>query len=80
MVYKGYNRQQGKAVDKYVKKTYDTITVRGKKGFRENLQNHTALTGESVNAFICRAIEEAMERDRARIAELMRNDRKDGAE
>lgn len=76
MTYKGYTRKQGEAVDRYVKKAYDTLTLRGKKGFREDLQTHAALTGESVNAFIGRAIAETMERDKKRIAELMTKDRK----
>lgn len=73
--YKGYTRKQGEAVDRYMKKTYDQILVRDKKGFKEEVQNHAALTGESVNAFICRAIAETMDRDKKRIAELMKQSR-----
>ena len=70
-----YTKKSGEAVDRYVKKNYDTLSLRGKKGFREELQSHAALTGESVNAFICRAIRETMERDKKRIAELMKQSR-----
>ena len=35
------------------------------KGQKNEIQAHAAVQGESVNAFINRAISEAMERDRA---------------
>ena len=34
------------------------------KGKKEQVQKHIASTGESMNAFINRAIDEAMERDK----------------
>jgi predicted HicB family RNase H-like nuclease len=43
----------------------DDIKVRVPKGRREILQSHAAAVGESLNSFINRAIDEAMERDRA---------------
>lgn len=54
-----------RAVNKYVKANYDEIKVRTPKGQKELIQAHAEGQGESVNAFINRAITEAMERDKA---------------
>ena len=54
-----------RAVAKYVKNNYDDIKVRTPKGKREIIQNHAKKQGESVNAFVNRAIDEAIERDDA---------------
>lgn len=54
-----------RAVAKYVKNNYDDIKVRTPKGKREIIQNHAKKQGESVNAFVNRAIDEAIERDGA---------------
>lgn len=59
------SKAQQKAVHKYVKTHYDRINVTMQKGRREVIQAHAAAQGESVNAFINRAILEAMERDKA---------------
>ena len=59
------SKAQQKAVHKYVKTHYDRINVTMQKGRREVIQTHAAAQGESVNAFINRAIMEAMERDKA---------------
>ncbi|MCL2530777.1 MAG: Arc family DNA-binding protein [Oscillospiraceae bacterium] len=48
----------------YVKAHYDEFRVRMKKGKREQVQAHAAAHGESMNAFINRAIDEAMQRDK----------------
>ena len=53
-----------KAVNKYVKNNYDRINVTLPKGQRELIQAHAEDQGESVNAFIRRAITETMECDR----------------
>ena len=52
-----------RAVNKYVKNNYDRINVTLPKGQREVIQSHAEKQGESVNAFICRAINETMECD-----------------
>ena len=52
-----------RAVAKYVKNNYDDIKVRTPKGKREIIQQHAKNKGESVNAFINRAIDETIERD-----------------
>lgn len=51
--------------DRYNAKAYDEIKVRVFKGQKEVIQSHAEMQGESVNAFIGRAIAETMERDTA---------------
>lgn len=57
---------QQKAVNKYVKENYDRINVNMPKGRKEAVKAHAEARGESLNAFINRAILEAMERDAAK--------------
>lgn len=52
-----------RAVAKYVKNNYDEIKVRVPKGQKEKIAAHADGRGESLNAFIQRAINEALERD-----------------
>lgn len=52
-----------RAVNKYKKNNYDRIEITVPKGQRDVFQTHAAARGESTNAFIGRAIQEAMERD-----------------
>lgn len=54
---------QQKAVNKYVKENYDRINVNMPKGRKEAVKAHAETQGESLNAFINRAILETMERD-----------------
>ena len=61
------SKAQQRAVNKYVKTNYDRVNVTFPKGRREELKAHAAAQGESVNAFINRAITEAIERDNARL-------------
>ena len=49
--------------DRYNAKAYDQIQFRVKKGQREVSQAHADSQGESMAAFITRAIRETMERD-----------------
>lgn len=56
---------QIRATTKYNAENYDKITLRVRKGERDLIQDHSALTGESTTAFIVRAIREQMARDRA---------------
>ena len=49
--------------DRYNAKAYDEIKVRVDKVKKDVIKNHAEAQGESVNGFINRAIEEAMERD-----------------
>lgn len=52
-----------RAVNKYKKNNYDRIEITVPKGQRGVFQAHASARGESVNAFIGRAIQEAIERD-----------------
>ena len=56
-------KAQQKAVSKYMKENYDVYQIRMSKGRKDIIKAHAESRGESVNGFINRAIEEAMERD-----------------
>jgi uncharacterized protein (DUF1778 family) len=58
------SKAQQRAVAKYTRANYDEITIRVPKGEKDIIKAHAAITGESVNAFIGRAISEAMARDK----------------
>ena len=58
------SKAQQRAVDRYVKENYDRIEIKAPKGRKAEIQAHAEAHGESVNAFIGRAIAEAMERDK----------------
>jgi predicted HicB family RNase H-like nuclease len=49
--------------NRYNEKAYDRINLTVAKGKKDSIKAHADKQGESVNAFINRAIEEAMERD-----------------
>ena len=57
------SKAQQKAVHKYVKANYDRQEVTMPKGKKDLVKAHAEANGESVNAFINRAIDETMERD-----------------
>lgn len=57
------SKAQQASVNKYVKANYDRVNVTMPKGKRELLKAHAEARGESVNGFINRAIDEALERD-----------------
>jgi len=63
------SKKQQAHVNKYISKAYDRISLVVKKGQREVIKQHSELTGESVNAFIQRAINETMERDKEKSGE-----------
>lgn len=56
------SKAQQKAVNKYMKENYDRINLLLPKGKKAVIQDFAASHGESVNGFINRAIDEAMER------------------
>lgn len=58
------SKSQQKAVNKYMKEKYDRINLLLPKGKKDIVQDHVQITSESVNAFINRAINEAIERDK----------------
>lgn len=57
------SKAQQKAVNKYMRENYDEIKVRVSKGIKDKIKAHAESRGESVNGFINRAIDEAMERE-----------------
>ena len=59
------SKAQQKAVNKYVRDNYDRVNVNMPKGQKETVKAHAEARGESVNAFINRAVLEPMERDNA---------------
>ena len=59
------SKAQQKAVAKYMKENYDVYQVRMPKGKKATIQAHAEQHGESLNAFINRAIDKAIEDDNA---------------
>ena len=57
-------KAQQKATNKYIAGNYDRINLTLPKGQKEIIKAHAESRGESVNAFIGRAIENQMERDK----------------
>ena len=57
------SKAQQKAVNKYMKSNHDRVNLVMPKGKEDVIQAHAAQQGESVNAYINRAIDEAMQRD-----------------
>lgn len=58
-----YTEARKKANDKYNAKAYDRINIAVKKGKKDTIKSHAENNGESINAFINRAIDETIERD-----------------
>lgn len=52
-----------KATNKYNAKAYDSLRIVVKKGRKAEIQAHAKAHGESINAFVGRAIDETIERD-----------------
>ena len=57
------SKAQQKAVNKYMKKNYDRVNLVMPKGRKDAIRTNAEKNGESLNGFINRAIDEAMERD-----------------
>jgi len=52
-----------RAIKKYDQEKVDRIPMRVPKGQKEIIQAHAAKRGESINAFLNRAVNETMDRD-----------------
>lgn len=52
-----------RANNKYNAKMYDRINIAVKKGKKDTIKEHAEAQGESINAFINRAIDEAIQHD-----------------
>jgi len=61
------SKAQQRAVAKYMQNNYDELKVRISKGKKAELQAHAKSKGESLNGFVNRAIDGAMERDRTAV-------------
>ena len=58
-----YTEAQNKATQRYQAKAYDRLPIRVKKGESELIKAHATKQGESLNAFVIRAIDETIQRD-----------------
>lgn len=58
-----YTEAQKKAAEKYLKESVEDVRIRVPKGQKAVIKEHAEQQGESMNAFVIRAIREAMERD-----------------
>ena len=58
-------KARSRAVTKYTKNKLDRIEIRATKesGFKQTVTEHADKQGESVNAFIIRAVKETIEND-----------------
>ena len=63
------SKAQQKATAKYESKVYDKTLIRLPKGKLDIIKAHAESQGESVNAFINRAIESQIERDNEKAGE-----------
>ena len=54
---------QKKATAKFEQQNYDKVLLRMPKGKKETIKAHAEEQGESLNGFVNRAIDEAIERD-----------------
>jgi predicted HicB family RNase H-like nuclease len=57
------SKKQQASVNKYVRENYDRILLTTPKGRKDQIKAHAEAHGESVNAFINRAIDEALQRE-----------------
>lgn len=64
------SKAQQKAVSKYMKENYDELKARIPKGQKEIIKAHAEAQGESLNAFINRAIVYTMEKDKGSTEEV----------
>jgi hypothetical protein len=60
------SKKQQACVNRYIDKAYDRINLTVPKGNKDRIKKHSDIIGESVNGFINRAINEAIERDNAK--------------
>lgn len=67
-----YTEAQAKAAKKYLKESVEDVRIRVPKGQKAIIKKHSKEMGESMNAFVIRAIDETMERDIER--EVVKNE------
>ena len=61
--YRGQTDARRKASAKYLKESVEDVRIRVPKGQKAVIKNHAEQLGESMNAFVIRAIDETMQRD-----------------
>ena len=61
--YRGQTDARRKASAKYLKESGEDVRIRVPKGQKAVIKNHAEQQGESMNAFVIRAIDETMQRD-----------------
>lgn len=61
--YKGQTDARRKATAKYLKESVEDVRIRVPKGQKAVIKEHAEQQGESMNAFVVRAIDETMQRD-----------------
>lgn len=61
--YTGQTEARRKASAKYLKESVEDIRIRVPKGQKAIIKEHAESQGESMNAFVIRAIDETMQRD-----------------
>ena len=61
--YRGQTDARRKASAKYLKESVEDVRIRVPKGQKAVIKNHADQQGESMNAFVIRAIDETMQRD-----------------
>ncbi|MGN0500714.1 MAG: hypothetical protein ACI4HK_06160 [Ruminococcus sp.] len=57
------SQAQKKATAKYEQQNYDKVLLRLEKGKKDIIKAHAEQNGESINGFVNRAIDEAMQRE-----------------
>lgn len=58
------SKAQQKATNKWIASAYDRINLTVPKGKKDTIKAHAEARSESVNAFINRAIDETIQRDK----------------
>lgn len=56
-----YSQAQNKATQRYIKNNYDSVMIRMPKGKKDQIKAYAESKNESLNGFVNRAIDEAME-------------------
>ena len=56
---------EDRAIKKYEQEKIDKVLVRFPKGKKDQIQRHVANTGESINGFINRAVDQTLSSDDA---------------
>lgn len=66
-----YSEAAKRATIKYQKENLEQLVIRLKKGDRQRIRDHVALTGENMTTFLNRAIFDTIEKDREKIKEKL---------